>query len=53
MNEEKRPRTTEQFAKDMGVKPASIRTRLSRVGHYFGIVPERWPNGRLRWPAAQ
>ena len=44
---------TEEFATRRGVKPQSVRARVCRTGHYFGAVPEKCPNGRLRWPDAQ
>lgn len=43
--------TTEQFAKNVGVKPESVRSRVCRTGEYFGIRPEKLINGRLLWPA--
>lgn len=43
--------STEAIAALNQVKPASVRERLSREGSYFGLVPERLPNGRLSWPA--
>ena len=43
--------TTEQFAKNVGVKPESVRSRVCRTGEYFGIRPEKLVNGRLLWPA--
>ncbi len=42
--------STEEFAASRFVKPQSVRARLCREGHYFGVVPEKCPNGRLRWP---
>ena len=42
--------STEAIAAIAQVKPPSIRERLSRTGSYFGLVPERLPNGRLVWP---
>jgi hypothetical protein len=51
-NTDPRPRiSTEALAGFAQVKPPSIRERLSRTGSYFGLVPERLPNGRLSWPA--
>jgi len=46
-----RPITTEELAVGFAVKPASIRVRLCREGSYFGLRPEKLPNGRLLWPA--
>lgn len=42
--------STEEVANAAGVKPASIRERVSRTGDYFGLRPRRRPNGRLEWP---
>lgn len=43
--------TTEELADQLGIQPASIRSRVCRYGSYFGIVPTKLPNGRLLWPA--
>ena len=43
--------TTEQLAAPIGVKPQSIRVRLCQTGSYFGLTPNKLPNGRLLWPA--
>lgn len=43
--------TTETLAAQLGIKAASIRSRVCREGHYFGLVPAKLPNGRLLWPA--
>lgn len=43
--------TTEQFAKNLGIKPESVRSRVCRTGEYFGLRPEKLVNGRLLWPA--
>ncbi len=42
--------TTEALAHEIGSKSQSIRARVCRTGSYFGIVPEKLPNGRLIWP---
>ncbi len=42
--------TTEELAEAVNGKPASIRVRFCRTGSYFGIVPDKLPNGRLQWP---
>tara|TARA_R110002074_G_scaffold402332_1_gene607501 strand:+ start:8478 stop:8705 length:228 start_codon:yes stop_codon:yes gene_type:complete len=42
--------TTDDFAESLNTKPHSIRVRLCRTGSYFGIVPDKLPNGRLQWP---
>ena len=43
--------TTEALAERIGLRPASIRSRMSRTGSYFGLQPRRLANGRLLWPA--
>lgn len=43
--------TTEELAVQVGIQPASIRSRVCRFGSYFGIEPTKLPNGRLLWPA--
>lgn len=42
--------TTESLAASLGMKPQSIRARVCRTGHYFGLRPKKLPNGRLLWP---
>ena len=42
--------TTEELARAIGGKPASIRVRLCTHGSYYGIKPAKLPNGRLLWP---
>lgn len=42
---------TEALATEIGVKPSSIRTRLCKIGHYFGLRPRKLANGRLLWPS--
>jgi hypothetical protein len=41
---------TETLADRLGIKAQSIRARLCRAGSYFGVRPQRLPNGRLLWP---
>jgi hypothetical protein len=41
---------TDEFAAAMQVKATSVRVRLCQTGSYFGIKPEKLPNGRLLWP---
>lgn len=43
--------STESLASSLGLRPASIRVHLCRRGSYYGIVPDRLPNGRLLWPS--
>lgn len=43
--------STTELAKQLGIKPESLRTSVARAGSYFGVVPiGRLPNGRLAWP---
>lgn len=42
--------STRQLARAVGIEASSIRVHLCRKGSYFGVVPERMPNGRLVWP---
>lgn len=46
-------RTTEELARDYGVKPQSIIVALCRKGHYCGLVPRKLPNRYLAWPLAK
>jgi|JI8StandDraft_1071087.scaffolds.fasta_scaffold123953_2 hypothetical protein len=43
--------STEDLAQVFHVEPASIRSALSRSGHYMGLKPFKLPNRRLAWPA--
>ncbi|TYC62096.1 DNA-binding protein [Zoogloea oleivorans] len=42
--------STETFAQRHGVQPGTVRNALYTKGSYFGAVPIKLPNGRLRWP---
>ena len=42
--------TNSQFAKKIGIRPESLHARICRYGSYFGVVPDKLPNGRLIWP---
>ena len=42
--------STEEFAQLNFVKAASIRSRFSLTGSYFGVVPKKLSNGKLAWP---
>lgn len=42
--------STKDLARAIGIEAASIRVHLCRRGSYFGITPQRLPNGRLVWP---
>jgi hypothetical protein len=46
--------STEEFAALVRILPESLRSRVSRKGHYFGIRPAfKLPNRRLLWDAAE
>ena len=44
------PLDTSQFAERQGIRPQSLRVRLSETGSYFGVRPLRLANRLLRWP---
>ncbi len=44
--------STNQLAQVLGVQPGTIRRGLCVDGHYMGLVPEKFANGRLLWPIA-
>jgi hypothetical protein len=43
--------TTEQLAKLLNLKPATLRSALCTRGTYYGVVPVKMPNRQLLWPA--
>jgi len=43
--------TTAQLAAQLGLQPDSIRRAVCRDGSYYGLVPQKLPNGRLFWSA--
>jgi len=43
--------STAELATLAKVKPESIRVRLCETGSYFGLRPNKLPNGRLLWPS--
>lgn len=45
--------SSDQFAAMNQVKAQSVRARLCRFGHYFGVSPIKLANGRLAFPAVQ
>ncbi len=51
METQTRALTTPELANRVGITPESLRVHLCRRGSYFGLVPDRLPNGRLLWPA--
>lgn len=42
-----------EFAALNGVKAQSVRARICREGHYFGIRPRKLANRRVMFPAVQ
>ncbi len=44
------PLQTDEFGALNGVKGQSVRARFCTTGSYFGILPLKLANGRLRWP---
>ncbi len=45
--------STDAFASRNGVKAQSVRARICRFSHYFGVRPKRLANGRLLFPDVQ
>jgi hypothetical protein len=43
--------TTEQLAKALNLKPASLRSALCTRGSYYGVTPVKMPNRQLLWPS--
>lgn len=43
--------TTEELALQIGMKAESIRARICRKGHFYGLRPIKLPNRRLLWPS--
>ena len=44
--------STAQLAQVLHVQPGTIRRGLCVDGHYLGLVPQKFANGRLLWPIA-
>lgn len=44
---------TFEAAQYLGVQPNTLREALSRTGSYYGVIPLKGVNGRLRWPAQE
>ena len=42
--------STAEFAAQNLVKPQSVRKQYCLKGSYFGVRPQKLPNGRLCWP---
>ncbi|QFY44627.1 hypothetical protein F6R98_20000 [Candidatus Methylospira mobilis] len=42
--------TTRRAAELLQTTSHAMRIRLFRSGSYYGILPEKLPNGRLMWP---
>lgn len=45
------PWQTKTFAAQNHIEEQTARKRYSQTGSYFGVVPQKHANGRLRWPA--
>lgn len=41
---------TREFASRIGNQPQSLHAAICRHGSYYGIRPEKLPNGTLIWP---
>jgi len=41
---------TEKVAELFQVKPETVRSAVSKRGHYCGLKPLKLPNRRLAWP---
>lgn len=52
-NDQHFPLNTDTFAERNNVKGQSVRSRICRFGHYFGIRPRKLANGRLAFPDVQ
>ncbi len=42
-----------EFAALNGIRPRTVYERFCRTGSYFGVVPRKLANGRLRFPNVQ
>lgn len=43
--------STPELARHIGITPDGMRVHLCKRGSYYGLIPDRLPNGRLLWPA--
>jgi hypothetical protein len=43
--------STPELARHLGITAEGMRVHLCKRGSYYGLRPERLPNGRLIWPA--
>ena len=43
--------STSELARHLGITAEGMRVHLCKRGSYYGLIPERLPNGRLLWPA--
>lgn len=41
---------TRELATRLGNQPHTLHAAYCRNGHYFGVFPEKLPNGTLLWP---
>lgn len=42
--------TNNKFAEIIGINPTSIHRRVCLTGSFYGLRPQKLPNGRLLWP---
>ena len=42
--------TTFQFAEINGIKAETVLKRHCVTGSYYGVIPQKKPNGHLMWP---
>jgi len=45
--------STDEFARNNGVKAQTVRVRLCRFGSYYGITPLKLANRKTLWPNVQ
>jgi hypothetical protein len=41
---------TREFAKKLGKQPSTLHAAVCRQGSYYGIRPQKLPDGTLLWP---
>ncbi|MCF7979661.1 MAG: monooxygenase [Chromatiaceae bacterium] len=50
MNTKRLGYSTNELGEIINRSPHTIRTRLSRFGHFYGIKPKKLVSGQLIWP---
>ena len=50
LSDEERWVSTSEFCKHAHVQNNTVHVHSARHGHYYGVVPQKQPNGRLLWP---